>query len=795
MNLFLWMAPIALAAVEPRFAFRELGGGRLELSENGAPVFVYNHGPQLPDGVPADRRRSSYLHPVWSPGGVVLTDDFPKDHYHHRGVFWAWPVVKLGADRYDLWTLRGAGHSFVKWLEREATAEKATLAVENHWTVAGKPVLRETVRITVHPARDGAREFDFRLTLDALAAIEIAGSPDQNKGYGGLSCRFAPRTGTTIRTSDGILPGDEDHGAHAWAGMEAEFGGRRAGLRITADSLNPGYPNVWCLRQYGFIGASFPGTRSFRLSPGQPVTLRYNVSVWDAARDSWAQAEDNGRRFDKAAAAMDRTMRAWLQVADARTGLIPERLPGGRGMRPGERTRRYTAHNTGADLYPYLILCAELTDPALYRGRMLEMLRNEIRYTTVVDSLPGDLDLDTGKLGPLNLFGAAEYAKDGLLAVTELLGRTPWFYRMKDITADIMKHAPVATRWGNLPGADAEINGDVLQVLARLIPMTGDPRYLEWARRIADAYLEEVLPGCHDLPCMRWDFAAHRGDNRVQLRDHGNETVVGLALLFALEMEGRTERARRYRPVLARMFDRILASANPDGMFYDAIDPATLKPVRERLSDNWGYLYGAMYTFYQVTGETKYRDAVRHVLAGLPKYRNYDWENGSFDGIADSVESAVYLYNREPAPAAAAWLDSETDALLARQEPSGFLERWYGEGNFIRTVYLYALWKSQGCRPAEWRPGVELGAVREGERLLLSLKKDAVVRFDFARHRSVLQYAKNYVRLNEFPEWYTVEENRLYRLRKEDAGQVFLGSELIAGVALSAGRWTAEPLR
>ena len=163
-------------------------------------------------------------------------------------------------------------------------------------------------------------------------------------------------------------------------------------------------------------------------------------------------------------------------------------------------SRLYTPHNSGADLYPYLILTAFLTDPDLYRGRMLEMLRNEVRFTTQTDSIPANLDLDSGKLGPMSLFGAGEYAKDGLLAVTELLGRTPWFYRMVDMTADLMNHAPVHSDFGNLPASDSELNGDVLQTLVRLAPMTADRRFLEWARRIGDAYVEEVLPASHGLP-------------------------------------------------------------------------------------------------------------------------------------------------------------------------------------------------------------------------------------------------------------------------------------------------------
>lgn len=245
------------------------------------------------------------------------------------------------------------------------------------------------------------------------------------------------------------------------------------------------------------------------------------------------------------------------------------------------------------------------------------------------------------------------------------------------------------------------------------------------------------------------------------------------------------------------MLDRVLESANPDGMLYNSVDAATLKPSGPGLSDNWGYVYGAVYTFYQATGEEKYRDAVRRVLKALPKYRNYDWERGSFDGYADSIESAIYLVNREPVPEALGWVESEIRVMAAMQKPSGFLENWYGEGNFNRTLLLYILYKSQGCRPEHWTAGRGVGAVRDGEKLHLHVQSNSVVKFDFARHRRVLNFDKNYVRLNEFPEWYTVDENTLYRLarRGADQGQIRLGSELIAGIPLEAGDWIIQPER
>jgi hypothetical protein len=517
---------------------------------------------------------------------------------------------------------------------------------------------------------------------------------------------------------------------------------------------------------------------------------------------AFARARENGKRFEVAVAASQRLLKVWLTHADPKTLLLPDN-PG------ADRSKWiYTPHNSGADLYPYLILTAELSDPDLYRGRMLEMLRNEIRYTTAEESIPANLTLASGQLGPPSLFGAGEYAKDGLIAVTEYLGRTPYFYRMVDLVADAMNRAPVGSRFGKLPASDAELNGDYLQALVRLATMTGDARFLEWARRIGDAYIEEVLPGTHGVPAYIWDFQKHSGDTRLRLRDHGNEMVVGLSMLHALENYHRTARAEKYRPSIAKMLDRIIESANPDGLLYNEVDAVTLQPTNKGLSDNWGYVYGSVYTFYMSTGETRYRDAVRRVLKNLPKYRNWSWEPssreripglGSFDGYADSIEGAIYLYNREPVPEALDWIDSEMKVMLSMQRPDGHIEDWYGEGNFNRTALLHAYLKSQGVRPSHWTPGMRVGGVRDGERLYLSFEGPAAaaLRFDFARHRRVLNFDKNYVRLNEFPEWYTVDENTLYRVRRASAPapeRVVLGSELIAGIAMEPGDWIVEPL-
>src|SRR5688500_8695926 len=80
--------------------------------------------------------------------------------------------------------------------------------------------------------------------------------------------------------------------------------------------------------------------------------------------EAFRRARDNAARFERAVGAMQRLLHAWLAHADERTKLLPDRIPGrAGGLPPGDTRRVYTPHNSGADLYPYLILTAHLTDP------------------------------------------------------------------------------------------------------------------------------------------------------------------------------------------------------------------------------------------------------------------------------------------------------------------------------------------------------------------------------------------------------------------------------------------------
>jgi hypothetical protein len=152
------------ATVQTRFRFEAVSDKSLGLWEGERPVFVYNHGEMSKPSAPTAQSRSTYLHPIYGLDGEGLTDEFPKDHVYDRGLYWAWPHIKVADQEYDVWSLRGLRTEFKRWLAQETKPNLAVLSAENGWFVGDKEVMREKVWIQAHPASSESRSIDVELT-------------------------------------------------------------------------------------------------------------------------------------------------------------------------------------------------------------------------------------------------------------------------------------------------------------------------------------------------------------------------------------------------------------------------------------------------------------------------------------------------------------------------------------------------------------------------------------------------------------------------------------------------------
>jgi hypothetical protein len=251
--------------------------------------------------------RSNYVHPLYDLNGEVMTEDFPADHGHHRGIFWAWHQV-LVDDRPmgDAW----AGIDFqwdVQELHVETADDSATLKTTTLWKSPallgddGQPraLVEEQATMVVQRATERLRWIDFTIELRALMDNVRIGGSDDDKGYGGFSPRVKLFDTTRFQGSQGpITPQVQAVSAGPWL----DIAGAQGGLLILTHSDNPGFPQPWILRDSRSMqNAAYPGRQPVLLSSTQPLRLRYRLGIYrgkmdasevDAYQQQYQQADD-----------------------------------------------------------------------------------------------------------------------------------------------------------------------------------------------------------------------------------------------------------------------------------------------------------------------------------------------------------------------------------------------------------------------------------------------------------------------------------------------------------------------
>src|SRR4051794_26426265 len=153
--------------------------GVLRLLDGPEEVLAYRQAPvEAPAGTKPLFTRSGYIHPLHAPCGAVVTDDFPADHLHQRGLFFAWTKTRIGSGageiHPDFWNLgSGTGRILSTKLdgvsgEGETQRFRAVHVWEARRGEKWEPVLDETWEVVVH-----APAFADRNAPDAAYLIDL----------------------------------------------------------------------------------------------------------------------------------------------------------------------------------------------------------------------------------------------------------------------------------------------------------------------------------------------------------------------------------------------------------------------------------------------------------------------------------------------------------------------------------------------------------------------------------------------------------------------------------------------
>ena len=108
------------------------------------------------------------------------------------------------------------------------------------------------------------------------------------------------------------------------------------------------------------------------------------------------------------------------------------------------RGRRWDWHNEAADHYSSLVLAARHLEPELIEpgGTLHATLQNAIRLCATPSGIPATYDLRSSTQGESTIDQHAEWLRDGLIRVVEVLGTdNDWYREMVKLTDAILAEA------------------------------------------------------------------------------------------------------------------------------------------------------------------------------------------------------------------------------------------------------------------------------------------------------------------------------------------------------------------
>lgn len=293
--ILLLFLTVAVSAQENIVRIEQYPVGML-VKVNHKPLFFYHTREAMP---PADSpdyyRRSGFIHPLYSPNGSILTDDFPAGHAHQHGIFTAWTNTTFRGKMVDFWNqhkkLGTVEH--VQVLEAKEGREFGRIKTKlRHVSLEHGPVLEETWTITIYPYSDyflfDLESEQVNITKDTLFLNKYT--------YGGLGVRASRQWNShdtanfknewNILTSEGIKGDSANHTHAKWVDASGKLDDKMSGVTVFNHPSNFRYPQAirvhpdmpyWC---YAPVVDS-----EFKIAPGKTYKSRFRFFVHEGAVD------------------------------------------------------------------------------------------------------------------------------------------------------------------------------------------------------------------------------------------------------------------------------------------------------------------------------------------------------------------------------------------------------------------------------------------------------------------------------------------------------------------------------
>jgi len=271
---------------------------KLKATLSGRTLLEYQAEPgELPRGdIKQAFVRGGYIQPIFSPSGKMITDDFPPNHIHHHGVWWAWTNTEFDGRHPDFWNM-GDGKGRVEFVALDRSWSGAVHGgfISRHQFVdltAPKPAvaLNEQWEVRIYNTFDAGHGWIFDLVSSQQCASSNPLKLPEYR-YGGLGLRgnraWDGKENVNFLTSEGETDRDKGNTTHGrWCDMSGLVDGSQAGITILCHPDNFRAPQPMRLHPTEpFFCFAPQQAGDMEIVPGKKYISRYRFVVHDGPPD------------------------------------------------------------------------------------------------------------------------------------------------------------------------------------------------------------------------------------------------------------------------------------------------------------------------------------------------------------------------------------------------------------------------------------------------------------------------------------------------------------------------------
>jgi hypothetical protein len=264
---------------------------QIAVSVNGRPFTALQKGKDA---------NKPYLYPLFTASGKRVVRGFPMekiageatDHPHQRGIWVGFEHVS-GMNIWEIDPADPQPHmgtiQFEKVLETHEGDKSGGFTVAAQWiNQDGKPIIDETLTLTLYAEPAKSRVFDLDIRLKA---IKLATFEDSRDGIIGirLATPFDESRSGRVVNAEGLQGAEKIEGSHSpWVDWQADLGGEKVGVTMMNSPQNRRAPTTWRAKPFGLLFANPFAQRfydksredgSLSLQPGDELRLCCRVFI------------------------------------------------------------------------------------------------------------------------------------------------------------------------------------------------------------------------------------------------------------------------------------------------------------------------------------------------------------------------------------------------------------------------------------------------------------------------------------------------------------------------------------